>query len=163
VKGYSDPLLLEPLKTVKIESDRMSTDPFEKSRLFDKNIKLRVYCSGGKVLTVKYKRLKKQWKKPKEYRPKMVINQHFGDVLVTEHMKYVVYIISPEEKTTSTFINKAGFIRDSIKGFNGIPKEIVDDPEKVVEALEGLLGDGYKVVLKDIALFFSDEEETDED
>jgi len=32
-----------------------------------------------------------------------------------------------------------------------------------VEALEGLLGDGYKVVLKDIALFFSDEEETDED
>lgn len=56
VKKYLDHFLLEPLKAVKIESDRTSESPFYDQNFLDEKLELFVRCSDGKVLSAKFRK-----------------------------------------------------------------------------------------------------------
>lgn len=151
IKDFNDPLILEPLKSVKIESERNSEFPFKSSELFDSELKLQIYGFNGKVIESKFKRHTKKPRNIKEYKQLSVVNKTFDGKVVTPNMKYKVYIFENGLLQESFIIMKRGLMEKHLWGFNVIPEEHLESKESLKEFLFSIIDkDKYTIDIVDL-------------
>lgn len=154
VKEYSKHFLLEPLKAIRIDSDKMSESPFfdETINILDKKLKLYIICSDGKVLSANYKRKRHGNKivSLNKKRYKTVVNSTIDGVLYTPNIKYFIYIIDRKGNRNVTCIDKQGCFKDNIAGHNAVGDINLNDKKEVKRTIEQLVGRKYKVQVYDV-------------
>lgn len=134
INKFDDPLILEPLKSVKISSEQMSDSPSELDNLFNSELKLLTHCFNGKVIISKIERHFKP-RKTKEYEQLTVFTKTYDGKIVTPNMKYKVYIYENDILQESFIILHGGVMEKCLGGFNVIPEECLKSKKNLKEFL----------------------------
>lgn len=148
VRKYPEHFLLEQLKAIRIESERMSELPFYDDCVFDKKLRLFILCSNGRVLTADLKRRQRGRRLKSSLikkRYKTIENKTIDGVLIPKNIKYIVYIFDSDGKKVVNYIDKCGLIKESIAGYNAIDSISMENINNVTEIIENILGPKYRV------------------
>lgn len=147
----SSPIVLEPLRAIKFESQKLSEQPFDYSLTYSKKFKICIHCSNGKKIIVKRKKpiIKKKFK----YKTLTAYRATYNDMLITDSMKYKVSIFIDGKLWKETVMGKTGNLKDDINGYNAISSELIDDEDALKRALMDLVNKkNCTIVLEDISL-----------
>lgn len=148
---YDEPLLVEPFKTIKIESEPIT---LAYPSLFDldnfKDLFARIETSKGVVYSKIRGKIKN--KNYKTYEIASVHRESIAGTIVANSIKYILFYKGKDEEIITVFIDKVGTMSSEITNFNAIPKEAM----KNKDALKCF----FKKVLNPLEIPFSIEERT---
>ena len=125
---YDEPLLIEPFKTIKIESKPITL--VSPTLLFldkFKDLFVRIETSRGVIYSKIRGKIKN--KNYKTYEIASVHRESIAGTIVANSIKYILFYKGKDEEIISIFIDKAGIMSNEITNFNAIPKESMKNKE----------------------------------
>lgn len=139
IEKFDEPLILEPFKAKKITSKPITlTSPLSLSEL-DKhrNIFLMIRTSKGIIYSPMIGgRIKKQTKNFDAFQLVSKHSESINGTVVSNGIQYILYYKGSNEELKTVFIDWAGFMSETISNFNAIPRDIVNNKEKVMQIFE---------------------------
>lgn len=138
LEKFDEPLVLEPFNAKKVTSKPITiTSPIKFSEL-DKyrNIFMLLKTSKGDIYSKFRGKITKQNKDHSVFQLIVKHSDSINGIVVSNDIKYVLYFKGTDDQLKMILINWAGFMSDSIKGFNAIPRNIVSDKEQVKQFFE---------------------------
>lgn len=131
IKDFGDtPLIVDSFKIGNIIGDRYTALSEDIDTLFFKDVYYKVKTPEKELI------VKSRGKINKKACPKIVgcLVQRFDNVVLSKHVKYVlVYWLKNSDKINKIYINDNGFMSETIRDFNAIPTDILNDHNKMLK------------------------------
>lgn len=141
VKEYNEPLILEPLKSINIISNNFTKNELlSSSNFLDMSKKLFIEV-GENTIVAKIKKHRKKKYNISAYQPSTNISCYSNGRLITENMKYIVYLLKNKIIAKEIIILKNGSMNCTIDGGNAIPSEALQNTETLKLFFENLIND----------------------
>lgn len=133
IEGFkTQTIKMEPYSNILLNDEIMDIDFFSIEKM-----SLWIQTTRGSQ-HIKYARLSKiaayiKHRKYKKFTPTTVCRNRYNDKLVNQDIKYVLSFIDHTNELQTVFIKKSGLMSETLFGYNGLPRELMQNESKLHE------------------------------